>query len=86
MWLRNIYSNTILYVAVHELLFLSSEWHAGQSGSLRLRDEDNTSKQEGSWVRLNTLAHYNVQDGSNMALIDPQIDDQHQEQDYGEYK
>ena len=41
---------------------------------------------EGSWVRLNTLAPYNVQDGSNMALIDPQIDDQHQEQDYSEYK
>ena len=45
-----------------------------------------TSKLEGSWVRLNTLSHYNVQDGSSMALIDPQIDDQHQEQDYGEYK
>ena len=45
-----------------------------------------TSKVEGSWVRLNTLAHYNVQDGSNMALIDTQIDDQHQEQDYGECK
>ena len=45
-----------------------------------------TSKGEGSWVRLNTLAHYNVQDGSNMALIDPQIDEKHQEQDYGEYK
>ena len=29
-----------------------------------------TSKLEGSWVRLNTLAHYNVQNGSNMALID----------------
>ena len=45
-----------------------------------------TSKVEGSWVRQNTLPHYNVQDGSNMALIDPQVDDQHQEQDYGEYK
>ena len=44
-----------------------------------------TSKLEGCWVRLNTLAHYNVQDGSYMALIDSQIDDQHQEQDYGEY-
>ena len=45
-----------------------------------------TTKVEGSWVRLNTLAHYNVLDRSNMALIDPQIDDQHQEQDYREYK
>ena len=44
-----------------------------------------TSKLEGSWVTLNTLAHYNVLDGSNMALFDLQIDDQHQEQDYGEY-
>ena len=44
------------------------------------------SKVEGSWLRLNTLAHYNVQDGSNMALIDTQIDDRHQEQDYGECK
>ena len=59
------------------------EWHAGQSGSLRLRDEDNTSKRHRDWVRLNTLAHYNVQDGSNMALIDPQVADASQEQDYG---
>ena len=36
-------------------------------------------------MRMSTLAHYNVQDGSNMALIDPQIDDEHQEQDYSEY-
>ena len=36
-----------------------------------------TSKVEGNWVRLNTLAHYNVQDGSNMALIDPHIENQH---------
>ena len=54
--------------------------------STRNKTTVSTSKLEGSWVRLNTLAHYNVQDGSNMALIDPQIDDQHQEQDYGEYK
>ena len=40
-----------------------------------------TSKVEGSWARLNTLAHYNVQDGSNMALIDQHIDYKHQEQD-----
>ena len=53
------------------------------SGSLRLRDVDNTSKVDGSWVRLNTLAHYNVKDESNMALIDPQVADQVQQQDYG---
>ena len=54
--------------------------------STRNKTTVSTSKVEGSWVRLNTLAHYNVQVGSNMALIDPQIDDQHQEQDYGEYQ
>ena len=54
--------------------------------STRNKTTVSTSIVEGSWVRLNTLSHYNVQDGSNMALIDTQIDDQHQEQDYGEFK
>ncbi|XP_060561912.1 plexin-B1-like isoform X2 [Ruditapes philippinarum] len=50
---------------------LELEWHEGFGGTLKLRDEDNTSKREGKWVRFNTLAHYNVKDESNMALIDP---------------
>ena len=54
--------------------------------STRNKTTVSTSKLEGSWVRLNTLALYNVQDDSNMVLIDPQIDDQHQEQDNGEYQ
>ncbi|XP_053377531.1 plexin-B-like isoform X2 [Mercenaria mercenaria] len=61
---------------------LALEWHEGFGGALRLRDEDNTSKREGHWVRLNTLAHYNVKDESNMALIDPHSAEINNQEDY----
>lgn len=37
-----------------------SEWRTGTSGRLTLSDEDATTKQDGEWKRLNTLAHYKV--------------------------
>lgn len=73
--LTQIYINypaSRLKLTANELVL---EWHAGRGGKLRLSDEDNTSKRDGDWVRLNTLAHYNVQDGSHMALIDPQAEE-----------
>lgn len=36
------------------------EWNRGPQGKLILQDEDGTSKQEGDYKRLNTLAHYKV--------------------------
>lgn len=63
------------------MLFVISEWHSGFSGRMVLKDEDNTSHREGGWVRLNTLAHYSVTDGSNMALVDPS--NVEQQENYG---
>ncbi|XP_064605454.1 plexin-A2-like isoform X2 [Liolophura sinensis] len=45
------------------------EWNRGPQGKLILQDEDGTSKQEGDYKRLNTLAHYKVPDSSYLALV-----------------
>ncbi|XP_052780110.1 plexin-B2-like isoform X2 [Mya arenaria] len=58
------------------------EWHAGFSGRMILRDKDNTSKRDGEWIRVNTLAHYAVADQSNMALVDPRNAELSQQEDY----
>ncbi|XP_052781261.1 plexin-B-like isoform X2 [Mya arenaria] len=58
------------------------EWHAGFSGCMILRDKDNTSKRDGEWIRVNTLAHYAVADQSNMALVDPRNAELSQQEDY----
>lgn len=52
---------------------LDLEWITGAQASLILQDEDRTSKQEGEFRRLNTLAHYKVPDGAYMALQMKQI-------------
>ncbi|XP_075772672.1 plexin-A3 isoform X2 [Pelodiscus sinensis] len=49
------------------------EWHQGQSGPTLLRDEDATSRIEGDWQQLNTLGHYQVTDGSRVALTPRQV-------------
>ncbi|XP_074872779.1 plexin-A3 [Carettochelys insculpta] len=49
------------------------EWHQGQSGPTLLRDGDATSRIEGDWQQLNTLAHYQVTDGSKVALTPQQV-------------
>ncbi|XP_052813146.1 plexin-A2-like [Mya arenaria] len=58
------------------------EWHAGFSGRMILRDKDNTSKRDGEWIRVNTLAHYAVADQSNMALVNPRNAELSQQEDY----
>uniref|UniRef100_A0A8C5SUY5 Plexin A3 n=1 Tax=Laticauda laticaudata TaxID=8630 RepID=A0A8C5SUY5_LATLA len=45
------------------------EWCQGAVGRTILQDEDATSKIEGDWKRLNTLGHYQVADGSTVALV-----------------
>uniref|UniRef100_A0A670KIJ4 Plexin-A2 n=1 Tax=Podarcis muralis TaxID=64176 RepID=A0A670KIJ4_PODMU len=45
------------------------EWCQGSGGRTILQDEDATSKIEGDWKRLNTLGHYQVADGSAVALV-----------------
>ncbi|XP_061470157.1 plexin-A3 isoform X1 [Rhineura floridana] len=45
------------------------EWCQGSGGRTILQDEDATSKIEGDWKRLNTLGHYQVADGSTVALV-----------------
>ena len=52
--------------------FHFSEWRTGLKGRLVLQDEDMTTKMEGDYKRLNTLAHYKVPDGSVMALVPKQ--------------
>ncbi|XP_074605238.1 plexin A [Brevipalpus obovatus] len=51
---------------------LDLEWRTGQSGRLILSDEDATTKIENEWRRLNTLAHYRVQDGAFFSLVPKQ--------------
>nr|XP_020648579.1 plexin-A3 isoform X1 [Pogona vitticeps]XP_020648580.1 plexin-A3 isoform X1 [Pogona vitticeps]XP_020648581.1 plexin-A3 isoform X1 [Pogona vitticeps]XP_020648582.1 plexin-A3 isoform X1 [Pogona vitticeps]XP_020648584.1 plexin-A3 isoform X1 [Pogona vitticeps] len=45
------------------------EWCQGSGGRTILQDEDATSRIEGDWKRLNTLGHYQVTDGSTVALV-----------------
>ncbi|XP_033746311.1 plexin-A2-like [Pecten maximus] len=53
------------------------EWHAGKGGKLVLNDIDRTSTKREGYVCRNTLRHYNVKDGSCMALlISDEPDDQ----------
>ncbi|XP_043357275.1 plexin-A3 isoform X3 [Dermochelys coriacea] len=49
------------------------EWHQGRSGRTLLQDEDATSRIEGDWKQLNTLGHYQVTDGSKVALTPRQV-------------
>ncbi|XP_052778505.1 plexin-B1-like [Mya arenaria] len=73
------YPASQLPVDTTELLL---EWHAGFSGRMILRDKDNTSKLDGEWIRVNTMAHYAVADQSNMALVDPRNAELSQQEDY----
>uniref|UniRef100_A0A8C9SZI4 Plexin A3 n=1 Tax=Scleropages formosus TaxID=113540 RepID=A0A8C9SZI4_SCLFO len=49
------------------------EWRQGRLTRIILQDEDITTKIESDWKRLNTLAHYQVTDGSLVALVQKQI-------------
>ncbi|XP_067884475.1 plexin-A3-like, partial [Heterodontus francisci] len=49
------------------------EWRQGRGARLILQDEDVTTKIEYDWKRLNTLSHYQVTDGSAVALVPKQI-------------
>ncbi|XP_059843060.1 plexin-A4 isoform X1 [Hypanus sabinus] len=48
------------------------EWRQGRMTRVILQDEDVTTKIENDWKRLNTLAHYQVTDGSVVALVPKQ--------------
>ena len=50
----------------------STEWSSGTKGRLVLQDDDNTTKQEGEYRRINTLFHYKVNDGAYMTLVPKQ--------------
>uniref|UniRef100_A0A672QZM6 Plexin A3-like n=1 Tax=Sinocyclocheilus grahami TaxID=75366 RepID=A0A672QZM6_SINGR len=49
------------------------EWRQGRLTRIILQDEDVTTKIESDWKRLNTLAHYQVTDGSLVALVQKQV-------------
>uniref|UniRef100_A0AAR2LBR8 Sema domain-containing protein n=1 Tax=Pygocentrus nattereri TaxID=42514 RepID=A0AAR2LBR8_PYGNA len=49
------------------------EWRQGRLTRIILQDEDVTTKIESDWKRLNTLAHYQVADGSVVALVQKQV-------------
>ncbi|XP_043920171.1 plexin-A4 [Protopterus annectens] len=49
------------------------EWRQGRAARMILQDEDITTKIENDWKRLNTLAHYQVPDGSIVALVPKQV-------------
>lgn len=48
------------------------EWRQGRMARIILQDEDVTTKIDNDWKRLNTLAHYQVIDGSSVALVPKQ--------------
>jgi len=48
---------------------LLEEWRTGSTGCVPLRDEDLTTKHDGEFRRLNTLAHYCVPEGALMAIV-----------------
>ncbi|XP_030623517.1 plexin-A1 [Chanos chanos] len=48
------------------------EWRQGRMARIILQDEDVTTKIDSDWKRLNTLAHYQVTDGSVIALVPKQ--------------
>ncbi|XP_064422468.1 plexin-A1 [Latimeria chalumnae] len=48
------------------------EWRQGRIARIILQDEDVTTKIDNDWKRLNTLAHYQVTDGSIVALVPKQ--------------
>lgn len=50
----------------------STEWNSGIKGRLILQDDDNTTKQDGEYRRINTLSHYKVNDGAYMTLVPKQ--------------
>ncbi|XP_044539134.1 plexin-A3, partial [Gracilinanus agilis] len=49
------------------------EWRQGRVTRIILQDEDVTTKIECDWKRLNSLAHYQVTDGSSVALVPKQV-------------
>ncbi|XP_053329094.1 plexin-A3, partial [Spea bombifrons] len=49
------------------------EWRQGRITRVILQDEDVTTKIECDWKRLNSLVHYQVTDGSTVALIPKQV-------------
>ncbi|XP_026578546.1 plexin-A4-like, partial [Pseudonaja textilis] len=49
------------------------EWRQTNGIRMILQDEDLTTKIENDWKRLNTLAHYQVPDGSLVALVSKQV-------------
>uniref|UniRef100_A0A8C3KLJ2 Plexin-A4 n=1 Tax=Calidris pygmaea TaxID=425635 RepID=A0A8C3KLJ2_9CHAR len=49
------------------------EWRQASGARMILQDEDITTKIENDWKRLNTLAHYQVPDGSVVALVSKQV-------------
>ncbi|XP_039628662.1 plexin-A1-like isoform X1 [Polypterus senegalus] len=49
-----------------------AEWRQGRMARIILQDEDVTTKIDNDWKRLNTLAHYQVNDGSIIALVPKQ--------------
>ncbi|OWK13987.1 hypothetical protein Celaphus_00000288 [Cervus elaphus hippelaphus] len=49
------------------------EWRQGRMARVILQDEDVTTKIECDWKRVNSLAHYQVTDGSLVALVPKQV-------------
>lgn len=51
---------------------LDLEWKASPTSKIIMSDEDHTTKTEGYWRRLNTLAHYRVPDNASLTLVTKQ--------------
>uniref|UniRef100_A0A8C4QW75 IPT/TIG domain-containing protein n=1 Tax=Eptatretus burgeri TaxID=7764 RepID=A0A8C4QW75_EPTBU len=45
------------------------EWHSPTARHFTLSDEDRTSASQGCWKRINTLRHYEIQEGATMFLV-----------------
>lgn len=48
---------------------LDLEWRATQASRVLMSDEDHTTKVEGNWKRLNTLAHYRLPENASLSMV-----------------
>ncbi|XP_055048270.2 plexin-B2b [Misgurnus anguillicaudatus] len=82
--LEQVYKN-LPYSQRPKVDSVTLEWRPGSTGQI-LSDLDVTSQKEGKWRRINTLAHYNVQDNATVILSRVQHTQQSYDQNHDNHE
>ncbi|XP_057185372.1 plexin-B2b isoform X1 [Triplophysa rosa] len=82
--LEQVYKN-LPYSQRPKVDSVTLEWRPGSTGQI-LSDLDVTSQKEGKWRRINTLAHYNVQDNASVVLSRVQHTQQSYDQNHDNHE